>query len=611
MVARIAKSQTGTLAQYVGTTRTAQAPGYGAAFVRGFNGTTDRMVGPRAVDLGSNFMVSVMAARAAGTILFDDMVSARIFTQPCVGGTRVGFGINRSFVSLVVTNSSGVQYVVESKVTVLNTQVHSYALVVKAASVELYFDGRLAIEHSVTLTAPATAQCTVGSDAASRFFAGSMHDMALFATLPPNYQNWIKYQRAVFKGVSPRDAIWGGFSSGFNSVVLTGGAMLASGSLPTSRVGLTTTFSAAPELPEQVVEFYFSTLDPDAHIGVFTSSHDLATQALGTTPHSLRFTQDGFGFINDVQVASGFDTWTKDDVMALKFQPTSMQLSLLKNGVSLTTVTLPAGVWTAGLDLGVSDVRLNTGAWVSSLTAPEALGLPSKLWSRLTTEFRHLRLGEVSAPMDDTGTDITDARTGTVYGVRGSVAVPQPAITSDSFDTAVLATGGITMSQGLWTVADDSFFAGLAFSPTAADLTGTHVLLECGDKWGLKLVDNVLIAWVGNNSASTFGGAALEEGKRYWVGMALQGGIIKIWSAGFFGKVSTGTVNGQVAADVTVGSAAAGADQWQGRLSHLVLSSTVPADWKLARLNAAESWEIVNWDGPGYGRRYGRSYGKL
>lgn len=124
-------------------------------------------------------------------------------------------------------------------------------------------------------------------------------------------------------------------------------------------------------------------------------------------------------------------------------------------------------------------------------------------------------------------------------------------------------------------------------------------------------MDNVLIGWVGNNSASTIGGAALEEGKRYWIGLALQGGVIKLWSAGFFGKVSTGTVNGQVAADVTVGSAAAGANPWNGRLSHLVLSSTVPADWKLARLNDADNWEIVNWDGPGYGRRYGRSYGKL
>lgn len=608
MVARIAKSQSGSAAQYVGTSKAAAPSNYGAAYLRTLNGTSDRIVGPRSSDLGATFMLTLFATRTTADALAANQVAARLFSQHCVGGTRVAFGIERSFLALQLIDSSGTPYTVESRVQVLDVLPHCYALVVHSTKVELFFDGRLALSVDITLKAPSTERCVIGADRADRFFKGQLHDVAAFQTLPNNYRSWLAFQRDLFTGAAPRDAVWSGFSAGFNNVAVSPDGFTATGMSPISRVGMSQTLRGEAELDVQIVEFRFSTNDPACGLGVFTGTHDLSENALGTTPGSYLFTQDGFILLDSVQIASGFGNWSGSNVMALRWTASTRDLALLKDGVQLVSLPLPAGTWTIGLNLAGAVVEVNAGQRPSTFTAANDKGLPSKAWSRLTTEFRHLKLG-VAAPLDGVGMAIVDAGTGSSIGEHAVAPTLLPGLTGDSFDVSVSSTNLITLYSGDHTAADTNFFAGLAFKPEAVDLVGEHVLLECEGKWGLKLVDNNLVGWIGALQVSTEGNYAVSDAGLYLVALTAVGGALRLWANGQYGPAADGAMISQADGAVTVGSALDGSKKFAGKLSHAFLSaSDIPA-WKLARLQAAAPWSLTNWGGVGYGLKYGSNYG--
>lgn len=608
MVARIAKSQSGSAAQYVGTSKAAAPSNYGAAYLRTLNGTSDRIVGPRSSDLGATFMLTLFATRTTADTLAANQVAARLFSQHCVGGTRVAFGIERSFLALQLIDSSGTPYTVESRVQVLDVLPHCYALVVHSTKVELFFDGRLALSVDILLKEPSTERCVIGADRADRFFKGQLHDVAAFQTLPNNYRSWLAFQRDLFTGVAPRDAVWSGFSAGFNNVAVSPDGFTATGMSPISRVGMSQTPRGEAELDVQIVEFRFFTNDPACGLGVFTGTHDLSEDALGTTPGSYLFTQDGFILLDNVQIASGFGNWSGSNVMALRWTASTRDLALLKDGVQLVSLPLPAGTWTIGLNLAGAVVEVNAGQRPSTFTAANDKGLPSKAWSRLTTEFRHLKLG-VAAPLDDVGTAILDAGTGSSVGEHAVAPTLLPGLTGDSFDVSVSSTNLITLYSGDHTAADTNFFAGLAFKPEAGDLVGEHVLLECEGKWGLKLVDNNLVGWIGALQVSTEGNYAVSDTGLYLVAITAVGGALRLWANGQYGPAAVGAMISQEAGAVTVGSALDGSKKFAGKLSHAFLSASGIPAWKLARLQAAAPWSLTNWGGVGYGLKYGSNYG--
>lgn len=609
MVARIAKSQSGSAAQYVGTTKVSSPANYGSAFSRSLNGTSDRVVGPRSSDLGPTFMLTLFATRTTADTLTANQVVSRLFSQHCVGGTRVAFGIERSFLALQLMDSSGTPYTVESRVQVLDVLPHCYALVVHLTKVELFFDGRLALSVDILLKAPSTERCVIGADRADRFFRGQLHDVAAFQTLPNNYRSWLAFQRDLFTGAAPRDAIWSGFSAGFNNVAVSPDGFTATGMSPISRVGMSQTLRGEAELDVQTVEFRFFTSDPDCGVGVFTGTHDLSADALGTTPGSYLFTQDGLILLDNLQISSGFGTWSGSNVMALRWTASTRDLALLKDGVQLVSLPLPAGTWTIGLNLAGAVVEVNAGQRPSIYTAANDKGLPSKAWSRLTTEFRHLKLGEVAAPLDGVGTSILDAGTGGLIGEHAVAPTLLPGLTGDSFDVSVSPANLITLYSGDHTAADTNFFAGLAFKPAAGDLVGEHVLLECDGKWGLKLVDNNLVGWIGALQVTTEGNYAVSAEGFYLVAISAVGGSLRLWANGQYGATAQGAMISQAAGAVSVGSAPDGGKKFAGKLSHVFLSSSGVPAWKLARLQAAAPWSLTNWGGSGYGLKYGAHYG--
>lgn len=595
MAARVAISSAGQNGQYVGTTRVpTPTASPGSATCRSFNGTSDRLLLGPSNSLGAVYLAVMTFWRGDSSVLADNRTAARLFTQYCVGGTRVGVGINRSFLSLTYTDSTGTTRTIESRAKVLDTTRHFLGIEVTSAFIRVFLDGRVALKVTTTLAAPDLARVCIGADTAQRFWKGQIDDVAAFQTYPSKVQNWLRYYRELVRGNYSRDYQAAIFAAGYNSVTISDDGYTAAGfsTAPASRVPMAQPLRTEVELPQQFVEFRFDAGSGDLRLGVFNPTHDLSIADLGTTANSYAFTTAGQVITNGNVVASGFGTWSTDNVMALGWDAVNSKLSLWRDGVHLVDLNLPADTWTIALNLGAHTAYMNSGQGVPLSLPTDTPGLPSKVWSKLTTEFRQMKLAEVCAPLDDLGTDLTDAYSGAVVGVYTSPAALEPGFTVDGFDVSRRVGGGIKANFGTYTAADDDFFFAIAFSPEEADLTGEVVLLESPTKWGLRLIDGKLNAWVGDVQAGSIN-EPFTAGDSYILGITRSGtGKLLVWChIGYILQSGDVTVV-QAASDVYVGSGASGDRAFAGRLSHLVLSGKQPAAWKMTRLKQVYTWDV-------------------
>lgn len=601
MPARVALSSVGQNGQYVGTTRVpTPTASPGSATCRNFNGTSDRLLLGQSSSLGANFLALMTFWRADGSVLADNSVAARLFTQYCVGGTRVAAGLNRSFLSLTYTSSSGSPVTVETKVRVLDTSRHFLALEVTSTAIRLFLDGRLAAKVDVTLADPDLARVCVGADANSRFFRGQIDDLAVYQTYPSKTQNWLRYYRELVRGNFSRDYQAAVFGAGYNAVTISEEGFVAAGFTvaPASRVPVSQPLRTEVELAQQYLEFSFAPGGTGTmRLGVFNTSHDLATADIGDTPNSYAFTADGFVLYDGDAVYSGVPLWGENNIVALGWSPDTSKLALWIDGVHQFEITLPAGTWTPAVSLGAHTVTMNSGQSVPLSLPTDTPGLPSKVWSKLTTEFRQMKLAEVNAPLDDITEVVHDAYTGDDVGLYTDPEPLEPGFTVDSFDFSRRVGGGIKINFGPYTAADDDFFFAIAFSPEAADLTGEVVLLESPTKWGLRIIDGHLNAWVGDVQVGSIN-EPFTPGERYILGIARSGtGKLLVWTyIGYVLQSGDNTVP-QTATDLWVGSAADGSKSFSGRLSHLLLSSKLPATWKMNRLKAVYTWDLPDIEG--------------
>ena len=596
MPARVALSSVGQNGQYVGTTRVpTPTASPGSATCRNFNGTSDRLVLGQGNSLGANFLALMTFWRADGSVLADNSTAARLFTQYCVGGTRVAAGLNRSFLSLTYTDSSGNTVTVETKVRVLDTARHFLALEVTATAIRLFLDGRLAAKVTATLAAPDLARVCIAADANSRFFRGQIDDLAIFQTYPGKTQNWLRYYRELVRGNFSRDYQAAAFGTGYNAVTLTEDGYSASGFTvaPSSRVPLAHPLRTEAELAQQFLEFRFSVGGTGTmRLGVFNTSHDLAADDIGDSPNSYAFTADGLVLHDSDSIYESVPVWGENNIVALGWTPATSKLALWIDGEHQWEITLPAGTWTPAISLGAHTVFLNSGQSVPLSLPTDTPGLPSKVWSKLTTEFRQMKLAEVNAPLDDADEIVRDAYSDAAVGLYTTPLPLEPGFTVDSFDFSRRVGGGIKINFGPYSAADDDFFFAIAFSPDAADLTGEVVLLESPTKWGLRIIDGRLNAWVGDVQVGSVN-EPFTPGERYILGITRSGtGKLLVWTyIGYVLQSGDNTV-AQTATDVWVGSAADGSKAFAGRLSHLVLSSKLPAAWKMNRLKSVYTWDL-------------------
>lgn len=603
MVARLAISTTGRNGQYVGTTKVAPPTAEpGSLTCRYFNGTSDRLIGGRSNDLGSTFLLLMTFWRGEVTIAPNDNVGVRLFSQYCIGGTRIAVGFNRTFLAVNYTDASGANYTIESRVQVMDNQRHILALLVLETEFVVYMDGYEAMRQAATLKAPDTALTCVAADSSKRYFKGYIDDLATYKTLPRYTQDWLRYYQALTLNGAPRDQTASPFAEGYGSITLTNAGFTATGSVNTplpSRVPLASPFRVEPELPQQNLEFRFLPIsNPTAiTIGLFNENFDLSAADLGSTSDSYAYTQDGRLVNNGVAAVTGITPWGTGDIMGLRWVAATRTVSLWKNGVKIDERVMPVGTWTAAISLGSNSVQLNAGqayplAW--PLNTP---GLPILAHSRLNTEFREMRLAEVCAPLNDAGTQLVDAYSGQVVGGYFGTPALVSGFTEDSLDVARLVGGGIKVNFGPYTAADDSFFFAIAYQPTADDLTGEKVILESPGSWGMKLIDGRLNAWVGSVQVGSTD-VIFDAGSRYLIGMARSAaGKLLVWChIGYILQSGDVTTN-QTQTDVWVGSAASAANAVTGKLSHLVLASALPASWKLDRLRHTYDWDVPNVEG--------------
>lgn len=594
MPARVALSSTQVNGQYVGTTRVAPpTAGPGSNTCRLFNGQSDRLLLGPSNALGSNFVVLLSFWRSNIAQLPDNQTSARLFTQYCVGGTRVAVGLNRNSLSLTYTSGSQV-YTLESPTQLVDTNRHILALAVIGTNITVMLDGRVAIKIAAVLPSPDLALVCVGADVRSRFFQGYIDDVAVFKNPHQDLQNWVRYYRNLVLGRFDHDYQSSPFASGYHSVALSEDGFTASGGSqsPRSRVPVAVPFIEDTVLPVQAIEFRFGSTSGEVKIGLFNSAHDLENFDIGESPESYAFTQNGEVWQDSAVVSSGFGNWLSTDTMAMRWEPSTRVLALLRNGEFMTSVTLPAGQWTAAVSLGQATVTLNSGDTVARGLPLDTPGLPLKAWSRLTTELRKLRIDGVSSALDEQGVEILDSATGSVVGEYYSPEPREPGFTVESLDLARRVGGGIRVGFGPYTAADDEFFFAIAFSPEEEDLTGEVVLLESPTKWGLRLIDGKLNAWVGSVQVGS-SNEPFTPGDSYFLGLTRSAaGRLLVWShIGYILQSGDLTVS-QTATDLWVGSAADGSKKFSGRLSHLVLSSNMLPQWKLQRLRSVYTWDL-------------------
>ena len=600
MPARVALSSAGQNGQYVGTTRTSPpTAGPGSASCRFFNGTSDRLLLGPSNSLGANYRVAFSFWRADSSILQDNAGAQRLFTQYCVGGARVAVGLNRSFLSLTYTPSSGAEVTVESKVRVLDLLRQLVGLEVLDGGMRVYLDGRLAVEQSATLAAPDLARVCVGADTRTRYFRGYIDDLAAFQGAAANVDNWFRYYRNLVLQRFRRDYIAAPFSPGVNSVTLSDDSFAASGfsTTPKSRVAVSSPFRPEPEFPQQYVELSFQLGSGSPMIGVYSSAHDFSSADIGSTPTSYAFDPEGRLWNDGEIITSGLGTWGANDVMAIGWDQASSRFSLWRNGEQLHSFEVSSGEWTAAVSLGGWTVFLNTGRSALLSLPLDSPGLPLYAWSLLNTEFRHMRLGEVCAPLNEQGEVVVNAVTGVAAGVYQTPAVRVSGFTSDSLDFAREVGGGVRIDGGPHSAADDDFFFSLAFSPVEADLTGEVIILESPTKWGMRLIDGKLNVWVGDVQVGS-ANAPFTAGERYLLGMTRSpAGRLLVWTYIGYILQSGDVISPQTATDVWVGSAADGSKAFSGKFSHLVLSGKRPAAWKLDRLKSVYSWNLPDIEG--------------
>lgn len=611
MVARVAVSSTANHGQYVGTTRAnSPSPSPGSPTLRSFNGTSDRVVLGRSNDLGSTFVAVMSVWRANTNVIANNQTAARFFTQYAVNGTRVCIGLNRSYLSVTYQDGAGLMTTVESKVQIADTARHVVALQVTSTEILAYLDGRLAIKVAAVLPGPDTARCLIGADAGSRFFQGYLDDFSAMPTAPNNLEHWLRYYRDLVLEAAPRDRLATGFAAGFDSIALSTDGYSATGSSDSARVPVSTAFRTEPELPIQYLEFTFNAGTGPLELGVTNPSHDLSIDPLGSTPNSYAYLSTGVLQLDGDAVAFT-STWSQDDLMALGWVSENRVLSLWKNGTKLHEFSLPENTWTAAVRPSGRTVQMNAGQAVNRVLPPHSPGLPIKAWSRLTTEFRHMKLAELAAPLDDSDSSLRDANTGTVRGSYLGTPATGASHTGDSFDKArFTGSGGIKVNSSSWTPADGSLFAGLAFKPTEADMDGTRVLLESPGKWGLRLINGAISAWIGGLEVTTnLETSAVEKDKLYYLALVHNGTTLMVWCNGTYPMAAEDPATNQTAGDVWVGGAVGGATPFLGPISHLVISGTIPPAWKLDRLKNAHAWAEPLWLGTGYGLNYGNDYG--
>lgn len=600
MVARLAISTTGRNGQYVGTTRVVPpTAGVGSPTARRFNGSSDRIICPRSNDLGPEFMLMLTFWRTDGSITPNDLVSERLFSQYALGSTRIGVGFNRSFLAVNYTDSNGSNFTAETRVEVLDTRRHHLMLLVRSNGFSVHLDGYEAFSLNVNLADPDSSRANLGSDCNSRFFKGVMDDVATYRTLPRFPVNWAQYYRALVTGAAPRDYTAATFAAGYDSVTLTNNGFSATGALlnpQPSRVPLAQAFRTEPELPMQFVEFRFLPLSSPGTIklGVFNPSHDLSQDDIGTTLESYAYTQDGRLLRNNVPVVSSLGGWGTGDSMALGWESATGKISLWRNGTKQHEYALPADTWTAAVTLGPNSVSMNSGQLYPFALPLDSPGLPSVVYSRLNTEFRQMKLAELCSPLDEDGDLIRDAYTGVAAGSYLGSRQVVPGFTPDSLDKARQVGGGVKVNFAAHTTADDSFFFAIAYQPHADDLIGEKVILESPGKWGIRLLDGKLNAWVGSVQTGS-SEVAFDPGSRYLIGLSRSpGGKLLVWCHIGYILQSGDVTPILTAGDVWVGSGADGARALTGKFSHLVLSSQVPARWKLDRLRQCYDWDLPN-----------------
>ena len=600
MPARLAISTNGRHGQYVGTSREfppSSAPGTGMA--RYFNGAGDRLVGRRASDLGSVFVLSLSFWRADTTTTADNQTGQRLFTQPRAGGTRVSVGLNRSFVSVTYTDNTGMVFTVESATLVQDTQRHILLLQVTPTQVIVMIDGREALRRTATLATPDTALCTFGSDANARYFKGWMDDVALYQAAPLHVQNWARYHRALVQQNWSRDYTATPFGAPYHSTTVTDEGYTAVGSttLPAySRIAAATAFRLEAELNTQFVEFRtaVSTNDGQVGFGVISSTHDMQTKDVGQGTSSYLLTQAGEIVHDGAPIVTGLATWSASDIIALGWVASTRVLSFWKNGVHMHSLTLSSGTWFPAVRLGSNTVRMNSGQAPLISLPGDTPGLPAVIFSRLTTQLRQLRLGEVAAPLDDDDLVLRDVRSGTAVGTYSAPRQRVTGFTQESLDAASLVSGGIEVGSGAYTSADGGFFWIIAMQPTEDDLVGERVLLEVTGKAGLKLIDGRVYGWVGDTQVGAID-PTFEADKRYLIGMTVSAaGRILLWCHLGYMLQSADPIVPQAAGVMHVGSTESGGSKFQGKLSHLILSSTAIPRWKLDRLRTAYSWDEPN-----------------
>lgn len=603
MPARLAISANGRHGQYVGTTREyppSSAPGTGPA--RYFNGTSDRIIGRRASDLGNTFVCVLSFWRADSTQTADNQVGQRLFSQPCVGGTRVGVGLNRSFISVTYTDNTGMVFTVESATRIQDTERHTLLLQVTASQVIVMIDGREAIRRTALLAAPDTAYCTFGSDANSRFFKGWMDDVACYQTPPLFTDNWMRYYRSLLMQQQARDYIAAPFGPAYHgtTIIDEGYTAVGTNTLPEySRAAAGAPFRLEAELNTQFVEFRIaqSVNNSQVGFGVISTAHNLQTHDIGQTDASYLLTQSG-EIVHDGQVVlSGLPTWTGADVIALGWVASTRVLSFWKNGAQIHSIILSSGTWFPAVRLGSNTVRMNTGQ-APLMTLPwDTPGLPIVAYSRLTTQLRQLRLGELAAPLDDPDDVVRDSRTGVAFGTYLGTRQLVEGFTEESLDMASLVSGGIQIGSGAYTSADADFFWIMAIQPTEADLEDEVILLEVPGKAGLKLIDGRIYGWVGDTQVGAID-PTFEDGGRYLIGMTVSSsGRILLWCHLGYMLQSADPITPQQAGVMHVGSDELGDRKFQGKISHLILSSASIPRWKLDRLRLTYDWDDPNVEG--------------
>ena len=561
---------------------------------------------------------------------------------------------------LRLASSSGVVGVVrmfESDIDMMDTNKHTLGVWVQGNSaiggseVIVFLDGKEAM-HWVTThvdVAPETtgarrivnaAQTPIcfGSDSGQRNFHGYMDDIAcynlIFQPTPQQVLDLHQYLRAVENGVTfrsytgapfqyhvglpPRNT--GGAAAWSQWVIVPETGLNPQWSDPNppayefvskpgtsaenARSALASPFSTDLNFPEQVVEFKFTAgSEPiPAHLAIGITSSPTVTfngGHLGETSTSYSYLPDGRVRHNNSTVAGGLPTWGFSDYVAMKWTAATGQIKFYKGAVEVYSFTPGGGPWYPAARFGNNGVTVASGNRAYKNFPQHTLGVP---WVAprgvLTSEFMGGRPAPLACTLQETGTTFASVGTTTAIGTS-SAAVIQPSITGDPNETSRLVGTLLEFNTTTLAAPRDQFFYGLAFSPTASDLSGIKVLLGTinpADLWGIQLVSGSLQAWVGGVTVSIPTGQIVAGGK-YYVGIDRSPtGKLRMWLSGNWVAQSTAqtVVTGVLSRKIAVGYGQAGVSKFEGSVSHVIISNVTMPAWRLARIAQAGAWTVAN-----------------